>query len=502
MKKHKNLLILVPVYLVLIYLVGCSKNEEEESVIIFEKNSTVRILNSNDIPEIMDFIKSKNNESLIFELESYPLDNMRNHENDLILTSVQEDQINQVMNSFGKSSYTFKMTEEQDKQGVYFINLNVKEHLDDYYMFFTKYVPDDNWLNHYNEESDFANFSGDLFFYDETGSFIARAEMINGQSSSISKTNCDSDSNSGGGTDDSTPGDNGSNSEGGEGDGGGSLLDNLEVSWGWLCNWRGQLHDSPSACNNPGMGGTWTMLIDYGNGDKSMSHFLRTNCDDEEVQDCYNEVGDPCPNGCDENGNCYEDDEVENSGSGINYSLEDVLALMNELNGIVGENTIIQINHDLPIESTISFNSIEEFEEFYTGIAQSDNAIFEIFNESQSIIVNKFTHNVDPLLGGAIVFLVEVELADPDLNECLTVNDVNSYLTGNTMMIIEWEPDESYNVTLEEETNKTRIDLYGRVEYGISIEGITLSVSSIYLNQMRINNTTGTAAGFVTIRVD
>ena len=154
-----------------------------------------RKINSHNIPHIMSFIENKSNESLEFALHNHY--NSRNHEEDLMISSVLTDEINQIVNNEGKSSYTFDLLKQEDEEGLYFMNLIVKEYADELYLFILKYVPDLNWLKSYKTSHDFASFSGMIYYYDSEGRYIGKGTMENGSSINVEQRNpCLEESNS------------------------------------------------------------------------------------------------------------------------------------------------------------------------------------------------------------------------------------------------------------------------------------------------------------------
>ena len=312
---------------ILFFIPSC---QEDDSSISTESQDNhlhqnkVTFINANDIPEVIDFLQSKSNDRLQFTLDHniYSNGSTRSHTDDLSLTTPLVDQIKQATNSYGKSSYTFKLIEEETKEGVYFLNLIVKEYGDMLYMYILKYVPNVDWLENYQGDFDLGSFKGQIYVYSEMGRYVARVAMDHGHSTgSEGRTNDDCpdpdnpDGNSGG----STSGDNGSDGSttsgtGSDSGGGPDIPIDITAEFGWRCNWRNQLHANPNDCNNPGMGGEWVILIDDAN--RSMANDVvcpppNTDCD----VDCDYGVGPNCE--------CLpeETDEVENNDVPVNNEI-------------------------------------------------------------------------------------------------------------------------------------------------------------------------------------
>lgn len=328
--RHLKLSILV--FGLTLFMFNCQQEddlEKQNQTSSVTQKSTTKTVSGKDIPEILNFIQSKSNSRMQFALDdsNSPEGQFRSHEDNLSLTTTLTDQIEQVTNNYGKSNYTFSLIEENTKEGVYFLNLVVKEYKDTFYLYIVKYVADDAWITSNSIYKDFGDFTGAVYFYSDDGSYLAKFDIVNGIPNSFEKHPCpgddhddhdDDDSSddgspgngSGGGSTSDTGTSDGStpstgSSTGGD-SGGGTGGEGIIV--GWLCNWRAVLHEGPGHCNNPDAGGSW--VFDFGGlGDKSMNNYLRHPCEDV-PEECYEDNGDPCLYGCnvDENG-CAEEPE-------------------------------------------------------------------------------------------------------------------------------------------------------------------------------------------------
>lgn len=335
---------------------SCQKDDETSvaSKTLRPQSSTSKSVSASDIPIVMQFLESKSNNRLEFVIDdsNSELGMHRNHEENLSITSVLTDQIKMVTNSYGKSNYTFKLIEEQTKEGTYFLNLVVKEYNDELYMYIIKYVPDASWLSTYIDENSLNNFSGDLYLYNEEGTYVAKVDMVNGSSTLITKDPCDNNTSnsgssgsnggggSGGGSSSSsgtgTGTSSGSSSSSGS-SGGGSGGWGIDVDWNMNCCWcEGQVvgtHDHRACAieitiNLAANSDSQNAIL---GGGRSLRDVLRNPCDDV-PEECFDVVGDPCPHGCDADGNCVEDtEEIENTETGIIMEIETPCEKLNNL---------------------------------------------------------------------------------------------------------------------------------------------------------------------------
>ena len=296
---------------------------------IEETHLITNTVSADDIPEIMNYLSTKGDSRGHFTINKSSGNN-RSSERDLVIGTLQTREIIQITDQYDRKNYTVLLTsiERSDSTIISVFNLIIKESSAGFFSYIMEYRPDANWIPNYRDMQDFSTFTGEILHYSIDGRYIAKLSLLDGVSTSGETRNpCpendypDSDTgNSGGNEGDGSPGD------GNTGDGSPGGEDNeppvdVEATLVWLCNWRGQLHSSPSACDNQGAGGTWVILIVY--GDKSMENTLR--CPDlPDTQDvCYLENNDPCPNGCNTDGSgCAEINQDTNPVVGINYDLD------------------------------------------------------------------------------------------------------------------------------------------------------------------------------------
>ncbi len=174
------------VCLLALTLINCQQEDDIQKIDTKQQSQKVtsKIITGNDIPFIIDFIKSKSNDNLEFIIKdnSSPDAMMRDDTDNLILTTVLTDYVNQVTNDDDVSNYTFDMEEISDQDGYFFLNLVVKEYNDSYYISIIKYVPDPLWLASNTKSQDFSSYTGSMYFYDEQGIYLANMTFNDGDS--------------------------------------------------------------------------------------------------------------------------------------------------------------------------------------------------------------------------------------------------------------------------------------------------------------------------------
>ena len=542
------------VFAVLLSLYSCQKDDavtlESNDSHQHEHSSTTKSVSASEIPRVMQFLESKSNNRLEFVIDdsNSELGMHRIHEENLSMTTALVDQIKMVTNSYGRSNYTFKLIEEETRAGVYFLNLIVKEHKDEFYVFIMKYVPSEAWLNTFTDTSPFSSYSGDIYFYDHNGVYAGITTLVNGQTtSSDSREPCppDIDHNSPTNTTSSstttvsasTESSTSSSSSTSNGSVGG--LDDLSAGFGWLCNWRGQLHPSPNDCNNPGQGGTWTIQVDYGNEDRSMRDL--TDCP-RVSGECYQSNGDPCPNGCDEDGYCIdEQEEIESSEIDINVDvalarynnfygdltseqqgfldahsnieldiqqflsenglevegviIDIINALMensnlsfeeafvySELNSIMHPNDSFVIDNTINPDEALHFETAEEFEE-YINTFSFDSVIDVIDNQDGT---HTTTFKVD-YFTCALNINISQKLQNENIDQDYEIVNLSTILSGFTLGA-SWNQS-SYDYTVY--NNVAYIDLYGYLNYDFFMEGVGTVYSKYKHYKMRVDIETG-----------
>lgn len=336
--KFMSLRVFYCLIICLLLYVSCAQDDNNQligqSSSKVENRSFVKEISSKDIPKVMGFLRSTTNERLQITIDDSDNPDLshRNHEENLVISSVLEDQIKQVTNGFGKSNYTFKLIQEETKEGAYFLNLIVKEYRDTHYMYIVKYVADDAWYLSYISTQDFTTFTGTVYYYTSEGKYFGKLEMLNGSSNHFERNSCDSNNNDGNGggngggngdsgTGDSGTGDGGNDGSSDSGDGSGS---DGGGSGEYTCDW--EVSEPTCEDHEPGAecGGMIIVItlncqeMDFGADTEAQSFndYLRNPCDSDN-----NDCGylNDCEFGWDDDCNCLDEPE-ENNDIGININ--------------------------------------------------------------------------------------------------------------------------------------------------------------------------------------
>ncbi|MFC4633485.1 hypothetical protein ACFO3O_06180 [Dokdonia ponticola] len=323
----------------------CCQKDDDGSFPLLEAHqheqlqTTTTIVSLDEIPKVADYLSTLGDHRGHFTIEKSIIANNRSNEPNLVIGTLQTSEIIQVTDQYDRKNHTFLLTsiENTDTTVTSTFNLIVQESSSGLFSYIVEYRPDEGWIPNYRDTQDFSTFSGEIIHYSIAGRYIAKLSLIDGVTiSGETRSPCSDDGdpdgdtgNNGGNDGNPGPGDSGP----GDGDGGGNE-DNpppdpdVSADLKWLCVWRQFLHNEPSECNNPSLGGSWVIVITY--GDKSVEDTVRCPDDLPELPEvCYDNNGDPCPNQCDPNGNgCAEE---PNPNVGIFFDIECTLE-NNEMN--------------------------------------------------------------------------------------------------------------------------------------------------------------------------
>lgn len=283
-----------------------------------ESQAITQTVTADQIPHIIDFVKSQSNRTLSFTLNT-STDGINRSTENLVIGSLNTDQIQQITNSENKSNYTFTMEKEVPTDEMSVINYVVKENGDGYYSYFLELIPETNWLKQTVDPNDLSQFTGEIRVFDRKGLYINSNMFINGVSiSQTSKAACEpvgddpqdqqSDTGGNGGADGTPP--TGDDPPGGNGDptdtgNGGQDIECVIITI-----------TSCSCSGGPGQ----VITVSACNGQKNNA--VRNPCDDE-----CNAQND-CEFGFDANCNCLaEPDDPDNENEDviidISYLLDD-----------------------------------------------------------------------------------------------------------------------------------------------------------------------------------
>lgn len=483
-------------------MLGCQLEDDTDKlkqIQSLKQKSTTKTISGKDAPEVLHFILSKSNSRMQFTLDNNdsPKGQFRSHEESLSLTTTITEQIKQVTNGYGKSNYTFKLIEEETKDGVYFLNLVVKEYKDTFYLYIAKYVPDLDWLLAYNSSSDFNSFTGSIYYYSDTGLYLAKIEMLNGSSTFVEKHPCDGegvDSGDGGNPGGGSPSDAGTSdgstsSDSNSGDNaGGTGGSNVDVIF-TCCECNGDLvgeHDHVECTIeiifNLSTNSDGQILGD----EKSFNDYLRHPCDIPEV--CYETNGDPCTYGCNESGDGCAENPNENDDVGVYIDLEETIAL-NELTELFGDDnfaTDYEIDPET-IPAELHFETLEELEEFLLNLQNSEVTLTSevIINEANNSVTTRCVFS-DFLLNYNV--WVEQELGEDYINFFdYSVSDVTSFDSGIT--VFHYYEQNSWSNQLNSYNSIT--DVYGTAHLTFIYKGIGRIMSDVQHFQIVTNATNG-----------
>ena len=141
-----------------------------------------------DIPEVMQFLKSKSNPDLNFSIQTggIPGQQNRSSEPDLVISDLITEQILAVTNQTNLTNYTFLLridTAPYYEGEVSFFNLIVKETTanEGYYAYIQEYRVDENWYVSNGSILDMQTYTGKMIFYTLEGLYVAKVDFSNGQ---------------------------------------------------------------------------------------------------------------------------------------------------------------------------------------------------------------------------------------------------------------------------------------------------------------------------------
>jgi len=389
MEKFKRIVKqLVLSFIVVLFIYSCQKDDAVPlaSQTQQSEHSTTKTVSASEIPKVMQFLQSKSNSRLEFLVDdsNTELGMYRSHEENLSMTNALTEHIKMMTNAYGKSNYTFELIEQDDKTGIYFINLVVKEYRDTLYMYIIKYVPDTSWLQTHHMIKDFNVFTGKLYIYNDLGVYVGKVEMLdgqatlgfqkhpcNGESGTSTSTGSTTGTSSGVGTNSSSTVGESSTSSSGTTTGGGSE--------GIPCRW--EIYESDDCDCVPNL-----VIIcpeEAFDVDRSaLSNALRHPCDGNGAgssgnlnnPDCEEE--DPCnfPMYLDENCDCVDVEAIENSGVAVVNSDKEHCKKLNELWEVQNLKNQIQTLKSASIVNNDNFTSEKGFKTFIDSNGNLDAA--------------------------------------------------------------------------------------------------------------------------------
>lgn len=310
------------ILMTIILFIACQKDDEGQPQLqevqetkSITATSTVYV---DEIPEIMEFVFIKTDKDGYFQI-SRSNTGLRSNEPDLILGELETREILQVTNQYNRSNYTFLLTsiESTDQTVKSTFNLIIKESSMGLYSYIMEYRPDENWTYDYRNRETFSSFTGEIFYYDIEGKYLAKETLSNGAvTSAETRNNCDDnsdpDSNTGGdGTNDGNDGNDGTSDGNDGGDSGNGITIYEEENCNVPCTHPAHNpHTDP--CEHPTC--ETTVVINYKSSQKVDKH-TRNPCNDT-PENCHYPNNDPCPCNADGTG-CLEVEEDTNDTVGV-----------------------------------------------------------------------------------------------------------------------------------------------------------------------------------------
>lgn len=279
--------------LVLLLFTRCQKEIAPEAQQQEQNLKTVssNYLNAKEIPKVMEYLIQKNHGSLTFSLQGAP----DTREPDLTVGEINTNDILQLTDG-SLSNYTFKMDKTQPDGELSFLNLVVKETSDGTYSYIMKIRPDYTWLMQNGGILDLINYTGDIVLYTTNGIYVHKTTFSNGEPISWDTRDPCPPETSGGGGSESEGGGTGTTPPSFPGTGGGQCFIEITCEIPCTCLWH--CNRSICTCPNPPVISMNVICIP-----------LKTPCPPPSTipPECYLPNGDPCPLGCDAQGNCIEE---------------------------------------------------------------------------------------------------------------------------------------------------------------------------------------------------
>lgn len=326
-------------FFLFLILTSCQKEDVKQDSFPHFSNKEVghKMVTATDIPEVMGFLRANASSDLRYTIHAGGIlgSQTRSGEPDLVISELMTEQILAVTNEAYLTNYSFQLrvdTAPYYEGEISFFNLIVKETTaqEGYYAYIQEYRMDENWYVSNNYQLNMHSYTGKMIFYTLEGLYVAKVDFSNGQivGEDLRSPCPDGGGSSGGGGSTSGPGGDGGGSTGGTGGGNGGggspcywWVEYVEV--GCIC-----VPGNTSGCPGPTEIAVITIFC------PNHREALRSPCCDGEPcelpEECWDAVGDPCPNGCNVDGTCFE----ENPDTGVNppnYNLLLILGLNNYL---------------------------------------------------------------------------------------------------------------------------------------------------------------------------
>lgn len=175
---------------------------------------------------------------------------------------------------------------------------------------------------------------------------------------------------------------------------------------------------------------------------------------------------------------------ISNS-DGSSSSLQNVL---DGLNSVLNESDTFNIDFDLQSNQIANFSSANDFGNYINNLNLESSAI-NLVDENQNQKTYNFDFELDSFLNLNLRANVQIELPEPNSDECLEVIGVSSLIFGNTS-IFSWDQIGEPDIQIQEDNDIVRIEFQGTLTTGIKIEGWPFKVTRIYSIRLDFNYST------------
>lgn len=442
---------------------------------------TSKLVSADQIPQIIQFINTQSSKDLSFTLK--PSINSNRLNENLIIGTLDTEEIRQVTNSADKSNYTFTMDKENSTSEFSIINYVLKETQSGYYSYFLEFIPDTNWLKTSPNVNDLTLFTGVIKVYNRYGMYVGENVFTGGVKTSQNlRTNCpnDNDDTTTGG--DGTPGNNDSsdsdsNSDSSDSSDGtnGTNID-IEITCGCAPGHDGGNENDSCNCTDTDI----IITINFAdqNDETVIKTPLRNPCPPTD-ENCNSQ--NDCEFGFDASCNCLENPDNENSSDGIVIDLSIIAALQAQAD----PNDSYIFDPNLNPNEALHFNNVDEFTEFRKGWEFiSDQPIIET-QEGNHITAVRLRRNA--LLTMNFDLFVNQILNDPINNQEYEFIEVTSEISGTTFAH-SWEQVAIEHVIIG---NEIIVTVYGNLNFNLFLESIGTIYTDVIILELHINIDTG-----------
>jgi len=166
-------------------------------------------------------------------------------------------------------------------------------------------------------------------------------------------------------------------------------------------------------------------------------------------------------------------------------SVSDVQNIINDLNNILNDGDSFVIDYSLEPDEVANFDSVFDFESYLNNLNTEVTSI-SLIDSNQNTETYKFDFELDSFLNLNLRANVQIELPEPNTDECLEVIGVSSLIFGNTS-IFQWNQIGEPDIDIQQDNDIVRINFQGTLTTGIKVEGWPFKVTRIYTIQVDFN---------------